>query len=181
MAIFGRNRYEGYTAACLWGVFNPDTLTGTFVDGVVASAHTDWLLDDCCPRRCAGWLPAVYQALFLPDRLLYRGLGSMAARATPNTTMKRKLARLSIRLLACAFGSAGGHNGATGAMRWWQWHASDRKACSMQPVLNCLIDVYEVDSVVVLAVVAEIVSGCCWSKKRCSFGVLCRCGKTKCA
>ncbi|CAE7681139.1 wrt-1 [Symbiodinium sp. CCMP2456] len=62
------------------GLFNPYTLTGTLiVDGVVASAHSDWLLDDFCPRRCVGWLPATYQALFLPGRLLYRGLGSMAA------------------------------------------------------------------------------------------------------
>lgn len=45
------------------GVFNPYTLSGTIVvDDVVASAHSDWLLDDICPEKYVGSLPAIYQA-----------------------------------------------------------------------------------------------------------------------
>ena len=78
------------------GVFNPYTLTGNIiVDGVVASAHSDWLLDDFCPRRCTGWLPAVYQALFVPGRLLYRALGTVAADVldvnNPQKSYKKKI------------------------------------------------------------------------------------------
>lgn len=65
-----------------WGAFNPYTLGGTLLaNGVVASAHSDWLLDDICPKRFLGKLPAIYQAAFLPGRLFYLTLGSRVADA----------------------------------------------------------------------------------------------------
>lgn len=56
------------------GAFNPLTLGGTIVvDGVAASAHSDWFLD--------GWVSAAtqataYQALFAPVRALYALIGA---------------------------------------------------------------------------------------------------------
>lgn len=55
------------------GAFNPLTEGGTIlVDGVVASAHSDWFLD--------GWVAAateaaVYQAMFAPVRAIYAVIG----------------------------------------------------------------------------------------------------------
>lgn len=59
------------------GLYNPYTLGGTIVvNGVVASTHSDWFLD--APFQFLGlthWLPAVYQLVLLPVRMLYRVLG----------------------------------------------------------------------------------------------------------
>ncbi|MGD9509143.1 MAG: hypothetical protein AB7I59_24475 [Geminicoccaceae bacterium] len=55
------------------GLFNPLTLGGTIlVDGVAASAHSDWFLDGVLSP--AGQ-DVVYQAMFLPVRALYRVIG----------------------------------------------------------------------------------------------------------
>lgn len=55
------------------GLFNPLTWSGTIiVDGVVASAHSDWFLDGVVSVHTQG---AVYQAVFAPVRGLYRVLG----------------------------------------------------------------------------------------------------------
>jgi len=59
------------------GLFNPFTLSGTVVvDGIVASVHSEWILDDVLPSR---WLHGVYQAMLLPGRALYRMAGPRAA------------------------------------------------------------------------------------------------------
>lgn len=36
------------------------------VNGVVASAHSDWVLDDVVPPRMVPYLPEIYQAIFRP-------------------------------------------------------------------------------------------------------------------
>jgi hypothetical protein len=62
------------------GLYNPYTLSGKIVvDGVVASAHSNWVLDDWTPSAMSQYLPAVYQVLFLPGRLLYQFAGASAA------------------------------------------------------------------------------------------------------
>jgi len=62
------------------GLYNPYTLSGKIVvNGVVASAHSNWVLDDWTPSSMSQYLPAVYQLLFLPGRLLYQLVGTPAA------------------------------------------------------------------------------------------------------
>jgi hedgehog protein len=55
------------------GLFNPYTLGGTVVvDGVLASAHSSWLLDGAAAALgLTQALPATFQALFAPLRVLY--------------------------------------------------------------------------------------------------------------
>jgi hypothetical protein len=56
------------------GAFNPLTLGGTIVvDGVVASAHSDWFLDGIVSADAQA---DVYQAILAPARLAYRALGA---------------------------------------------------------------------------------------------------------
>ena len=45
------------------------------VDGVLASAHSSWVLDGVTPASLRRHLPAVYQAAFKPLVLAYRALG----------------------------------------------------------------------------------------------------------
>lgn len=55
------------------GLYNPLTLGGTIlVDGVAASAHSDWFLDGILSPASQD---VVYQAMFLPVRALYRVIG----------------------------------------------------------------------------------------------------------
>jgi hypothetical protein len=55
------------------GAFNPLTMNGTIVvDGVVASAHSDWFLDGLAPAETQAW---VYQTVLAPVRVAYRVLG----------------------------------------------------------------------------------------------------------
>jgi len=62
------------------GLYNPYTLSGKIVvNGVVASAHSNWILDDWTPSSMSQYLPAAYQLLFLPGRLLYQFVGTPAA------------------------------------------------------------------------------------------------------
>lgn len=62
------------------GLYNPYTLSGKLVvNGVVASAHSDWVLDEWTPSTMSRYLPAVYQVMFLPGRLLYQLVGASAA------------------------------------------------------------------------------------------------------
>jgi hypothetical protein len=64
------------------GMFNPYTLGGSIVvNNVLASSHSDWILDDLVPLSLTGYLPYIYQALFAPGRLLYALFGSSAADA----------------------------------------------------------------------------------------------------
>jgi hypothetical protein len=62
------------------GLYNPYTLSGKIVvNGVVASAHSNWILDEWTPPSMSQYLPVAYQVLFLPGRMLYRFLGAPAA------------------------------------------------------------------------------------------------------
>jgi hypothetical protein len=55
------------------GFYNPLTLGGTIlVDGVAASAHSDWFLDGLVSADTQG---KVYQAMFLPVRAIYHLIG----------------------------------------------------------------------------------------------------------
>jgi len=55
------------------GLYNPLTLGGTIVvDGVAASAHSDWFLDGLVSADTQG---KVYQAMFLPVRAIYHVIG----------------------------------------------------------------------------------------------------------
>jgi hypothetical protein len=55
------------------GLYNPLTLGGTIlVDGVAASAHSDWFLDGILSPAHQD---VAYQAMFLPVRALYRVIG----------------------------------------------------------------------------------------------------------
>lgn len=69
------------------GLYNPYTLTGTIVvNGVIASAHSDWILDYVVPSAWTRWLPSIYQALFFPGRVLY-GLLCVVGPATLDTVV----------------------------------------------------------------------------------------------
>ncbi|KAG0568208.1 hypothetical protein KC19_6G002600 [Ceratodon purpureus] len=59
------------------GLYNPFTLGGTIiVNGVVASSHSDWFLDSLFQVfNLVHWLPAAYQLVLLPVRMLYYYLG----------------------------------------------------------------------------------------------------------
>ena len=64
------------------GLFNPYTLGGTIiVNNVLASAHSNWVLDGLVPSSATGYLPSIYQALFTPGRVLYHVFGASAATA----------------------------------------------------------------------------------------------------
>jgi hypothetical protein len=55
------------------GAYNPLTMNGTIVvDGVVASAHSDWFLDGLVPADTEA---KVYQAVLAPVRAAYRMIG----------------------------------------------------------------------------------------------------------
>lgn len=60
------------------GLFNPYTMGGSIVvDGVLASSHSSWLIDGVAQRLgAAHLLPAVFQALFAPLRVLYAAVGA---------------------------------------------------------------------------------------------------------
>ena len=60
------------------GLYNPFTLGGTIiVNGVAASTHSDWFLDTTFESLGINthWLPAAYQMVLFPVRMLYRVLG----------------------------------------------------------------------------------------------------------
>lgn len=75
------------------GLFNPFTMSGDIVvNGVLASAHSDWLLDAVMPDAWAHRLPAIYQVLMAPARLMYKMLGAEAVRRADAVVGFAKLA-----------------------------------------------------------------------------------------
>ncbi|GBF88859.1 hypothetical protein Rsub_01358 [Raphidocelis subcapitata] len=94
------------------GLFNPYTLGGTIVvDGVLASAHSGWLIDGAAAALGASHaLPAVFQALFAPLRALYAAAGPEFM-----SRFGDALAVAALRLEAGALGLAAGPAAAAAA------------------------------------------------------------------
>jgi desert hedgehog protein len=64
----------------LKGAFNPYTTSGNIiVDEVVASAHSEWFLDEAVPRSVTRYLPAIYQSILSLNRVLHTAFGPVAA------------------------------------------------------------------------------------------------------
>ena len=60
------------------GVFNPFVFgADLIVDGVVASPHSDWILDSIVPGFAIKWLPLVYEILLSPIYLTYTALSPL--------------------------------------------------------------------------------------------------------
>jgi len=58
------------------GIYNPYTVSGSIVvDGVLASCHSEWFLDDATPEGYSKYLPAVYQRVLVVVRGAYAVLG----------------------------------------------------------------------------------------------------------
>uniref|UniRef100_A0A383WKW5 Hint domain-containing protein n=1 Tax=Tetradesmus obliquus TaxID=3088 RepID=A0A383WKW5_TETOB len=54
------------------GLYNPFTLSGDLVvNGVLASAHSDWFLDPVMPQSHVSHIPAIYQTVMAPMRAAY--------------------------------------------------------------------------------------------------------------
>ena len=63
------------------GFYTPITLGGNIiVNGVVASAHSEWFLEPYVPKSLSRYLPATYQAMLLPARVIYHLVGPKFAR-----------------------------------------------------------------------------------------------------
>lgn len=65
------------------GLYNPYTLSGTIiVNGVVASAYSDWFLDTAItPKALLPYLPTIYHTITWPARGLFHVMGPEKARA----------------------------------------------------------------------------------------------------
>jgi hypothetical protein len=62
------------------GLFNPFVRGANLVvDGVVASPHSDWLLDSVTPAGLRKHLPALYELMLAPVYALYRAVGARNA------------------------------------------------------------------------------------------------------
>ncbi|KIZ04059.1 hypothetical protein MNEG_3903 [Monoraphidium neglectum] len=87
------------------GLFNPYTLGGSIVvDGVLASAHSGWLVDGAFAAAGASHLmPAFFQALFAPLRAAYAVAGPEFMQRFGDA-----LARAALRLEATLLASGGG-------------------------------------------------------------------------
>ena len=58
------------------GLYNPYTLNGNIVvNGVLASAHSEWILDEYTPKSLQKYLPALYQSIFGVVSRITLGLG----------------------------------------------------------------------------------------------------------
>jgi len=69
---------EEVTVRWLKGLFNPYTVDNHYivVDGLVASTHSSWFLDDITPAGLDHLLPAVYQTVLEPAQWLYKLMGA---------------------------------------------------------------------------------------------------------
>jgi hypothetical protein len=69
---FGLDAVRGKGEEGHWGLYNPFTLSGDLVvNGVLASAHSDWFLDRVMPQSYVSSIPAIYQAAMAPMRATY--------------------------------------------------------------------------------------------------------------
>jgi hypothetical protein len=85
------------------GKFNPYTVGGSIVvNSVLASAHSEWVLDDWVPSSVVGYLPKIYQVLFAPGRLLYMLLGVRAADALDMNSPQHQELGHGAEFLVCA-------------------------------------------------------------------------------
>jgi len=64
------------------GIYNPYTMSGDIVvNGVLASSHSSWFLDDAAKKLGLTWAtPSIYQAMLAPARGLYYAVGPAVAR-----------------------------------------------------------------------------------------------------
>lgn len=76
----GMSQVTHKTVQNLAGVYNPYTESGNIiVDGVVASAHSEWFLDAVVPVSMLPYLPAIYQGVLGFNRLLFWITGPRSA------------------------------------------------------------------------------------------------------
>jgi len=66
-----------------YGLWNPYTLENAMivVNGVVASTHSAWFLDDVMPSAYDHLLPSIYEAALRPARAAYRLMGAEWAKS----------------------------------------------------------------------------------------------------
>lgn len=63
------------------GLYNPFTLSGDLVvNGVLASAHSDWFLDRVMPQSYVSQIPSIYQTIMSPMRAVYHVGGANAVK-----------------------------------------------------------------------------------------------------
>ncbi len=77
----GLSAVSNVTRVLKQGLFNPYTLNGRIVvEGVVASSHSGWFLEDVVPSKYSHYIPTVYDFLLSPVRMLYRYRPAAVAR-----------------------------------------------------------------------------------------------------
>jgi len=70
-------------AEYMYGLYNPYTEENAMivVNGVVASTHSTWFLDNVMPQRYDHLLPSIYEAALFPARAAYRLMGAEWAKS----------------------------------------------------------------------------------------------------
>ena len=62
------------------GLFNPYVRGGNIVvNGIVASPHSEWILDNVVPSSLRGYLPHIYEAILTPIYYIYLAVGPAIA------------------------------------------------------------------------------------------------------
>jgi len=78
--VDGMSQVTKTTQGRMVGLYNPYTESGNIiVNDVVASSHSEWFLDTQVSTTLHQYLPAVYQAVLAPNRLLFWATGPKAA------------------------------------------------------------------------------------------------------
>lgn len=84
------------------GKYNPYTITGNIiVNKAVVSALSSWILDSWVPPCWIGIIPYIYQALFVPGRLLYMVVGPTATDYLDLNNPRSSSEAFGYGLLAC--------------------------------------------------------------------------------